>query len=386
MRRLFVLVAAVVLVDTMFYAAITPLLPEYSAELGLSKTAAGVLSAAYAAGTLIGSAPGAWLAARVGVRPTVLTGLGLMSASGLVFAFADNIVVLDVARFVQGIGGACSWIGGLAWLISSAPTERRGELIGSALAAAIFGFLLGPVLGGAATVIGPEPVFSTVAVLGAVLAAITLTTSAPGPASFPGWRRIGRAIATVPVLAGFWLVVLPSVFSGVINVLAPLRLDELGASGLFIGAVFLVSALLEGAASPTFGRISDRRGRLWPIRIGLAAAAAMAILLPVPEGVVVLGVAVVLAVLSLGLCWTPAMAMLSDAADRIGIGQWFAFALVNLAWAGGQVAGGSGGGTLADHTSDAVPFACAAALLAATSAALVLRRRRVVATVGAVSE
>ena len=41
MRRLFPLVAAVVLVDTMFFAAVAPLLPHYSDELGLSKSAAG---------------------------------------------------------------------------------------------------------------------------------------------------------------------------------------------------------------------------------------------------------------------------------------------------------------------------------------------------------
>jgi hypothetical protein len=41
MRRLFWLVAAVVLVDTMFFAAAAPLLPHYKEELDLSKTAAG---------------------------------------------------------------------------------------------------------------------------------------------------------------------------------------------------------------------------------------------------------------------------------------------------------------------------------------------------------
>ena len=40
MRRLFWLVAAVVLVDTMFFAAVAPLLPHYSDELELSKTGA----------------------------------------------------------------------------------------------------------------------------------------------------------------------------------------------------------------------------------------------------------------------------------------------------------------------------------------------------------
>ena len=57
MRRLFMLVAAVVLVDTAFYAAIAPLLPHYESELGLSKTAAGILTASYAAGTLAGRDP-----------------------------------------------------------------------------------------------------------------------------------------------------------------------------------------------------------------------------------------------------------------------------------------------------------------------------------------
>ena len=375
MRRLFVLVAAVVLVDTMFYAAITPLLPQYSADLGLSKTAAGVLSASYAAGTLLGTFPGAWLAARLGVRPTVLAGLGLMSASGLVFAFADDVVVLDIARFGQGIGGACSWIGAFSWLVSAAPAERRGEMIGSALAAAIFGVLLGPVLGGIATVIGPEPVFSSAAVLGSALAAWTWATAAPAPTSFPGWRRLSAAVRVRSVVAGFWLVLLPALFSGVIIVLAPLRLDEIGAGGVAIGAIFLVSALAEGVMSPFFGRIADRRGRLWPIRIGLLAAAVMALVLPLPDAVLVLGVFVVAGELTLGLCWTPAMAMLSDSAERIAVGQWFAFALVNLAWAGGQVAGGAGGGGLADATSDFVPFALAAILMGLTATAISLSGR-----------
>ncbi len=74
MRRLLLLASAVVFVDTAFYAAITPLLPHYVDELGISKSAAGLLSAAYPAGTFLGALPGGWLAARAGVRPTTLAG------------------------------------------------------------------------------------------------------------------------------------------------------------------------------------------------------------------------------------------------------------------------------------------------------------------------
>jgi MFS family permease len=372
--RLFALVATVVLVDTMFYAAITPLLPHYVDELGISKTAAGVLSASYAAGTLIGSIPSGWLAARIGVRPTVLTGLALLGSSSLAFALADDVVVLDVARFVQGIGGACAWSGGLAWLLAATPRERRGEVIGSALAAAIGGVLLGPVLGGAATVVGPEPVFSAVAVLAAILAAWAASTPGVAPSPPPGLRRVAAALVAVPVLAGFWLVALPALFAGTLNVLAPLRLDELGASGLAVGAIFLLAAAVEGVLSRAFGRVSDRRGRMWPIRVGLAVSAVVVLVLPLIDSAVLLGVGVVSAVVALAFFWAPAMALLSDAAEATGLDQAFAFALVNLAWAGGQVLGASGGAALAETTSDGVPYVIVAALLVLTLAPLVGRR------------
>ena len=57
MRRLLLLVGAIVLVDTMFFAALTPLLPHYVDTLGLSKTGAGVLSAMYPAGALVAGIP-----------------------------------------------------------------------------------------------------------------------------------------------------------------------------------------------------------------------------------------------------------------------------------------------------------------------------------------
>ena len=189
MRRLFLLVSAVVLVDTMFFAAVAPLLPTFSDELDLSKTAAGVLTAAYPAGTFAGALPGGWLAARWGVKPTLLLGLLLLGTTSLVFAFADTIVVLDAARFVQGVGGACMWAAGMAWLVTAAPADRRGELIGSALAAAIIGVLFGPVIGGAATVVGHEVVFSGISVVAVGLAVWAWSTRASRPSRARGCRR-----------------------------------------------------------------------------------------------------------------------------------------------------------------------------------------------------
>src|SRR3954453_10558984 len=195
MRKLLLLVSAVVLVDTSFSAAITPLLPDLTDEFGLTKTGAGVLAAAYPVGTFVGGLPGGWLAARVGVRPTVLAGLALMVLSSVVVAFAGSILLLDIARFVQGVGGAASWAGAMGWLAGAAPPEKRGQMIGSAMGAAIAGALLGPVIGVAADLAGYEVVFCAVGAVGVGLMVWTLRTPAAKPlgdGSLTGvWRLLG---------------------------------------------------------------------------------------------------------------------------------------------------------------------------------------------------
>jgi MFS family permease len=361
----------VVLVDTMFFAAVAPLLPHFSDELGLSKTAAGVLTAAYPAGTFVGSVPGGWLAARWGVKPTLLLGLSLLGVTSLVFAFANTIELLDAARFVQGMGGACMWAAGMSWLVSAAPADRRGELIGSALAAAIIGVLFGPVLGGAATVVGPEVVFSGVSVVAVGLAVWAWTTPGVPPEPSPGARVVLRALTRRDVLAGFWLFALPAVFAGSLEVLVPLRLDDLGASGAAVGAVFLVAAGVEALISPAAGRLSDRRGRLAPIRAGLAGATVMAVLLPLPGSVVLVAAALVVAVAALGSFWAPAMAMLSDSSEKAGLDQALAFSIGNLAWSLGHVLGGGAGGALADATADALVYGLLGVTCALTLAGVI---------------
>jgi MFS family permease len=374
LRRLVLLVGAIVLVDTMFFAAITPLLPEYSERLGLTKASAGVLSASYGIGAVVGSLPAGWLAARWGVRPTVLLGLAVLGASSVVFGFANNIVLLDVARFAQGAGGGGLWAGGLAWLIAAAPRDRRAELMGGALGAAIFGALLGPALGAVASVVGTEVTFSAVGVVAAALAAAALRTPAPPAGDLHDPRRLWRALRNARVLGGSWLIVVPSLGFGVLAVLGSLRLDELGASAVAIGAVWVVASSFETVLAPLAGRVADRRGRLWMARLGLGVATVLTLLLPLAGAAWLLALLIVLTSPSYGTLWVPGMALISDGAESIGLDQGFAFALFNMAWAAAQVAGSAGGAALAQGTSDAVAYGAVAALSLATLIAIQTRR------------
>jgi MFS family permease len=364
LRRLLFLVGAIVLVDTMFYAAIVPLLPHYRDELGLSKTAAGLLAGAYPAGTFLGSLPAGWLAARWGVRPTVLLGLGLLSASSLAFGFADDVAVLDAARFLQGLGGAASWAGGLAWLVRGAPAARRGEMIGSAFGAAIGGALLGPALGAVAVSAGTEVTFAAVAAAGMGLAVWAAREPAPPPAE----RVVPAGAATLRsrrIRAGAALVIFVGLYFGLAEVLVPLRLDDLGASGLLIGATFVATATVQALSSPWVGRVSDRRGPGTPIVVSLAAAVVLAILLPIPERAGVLVALCVVGVPIVASVWVPGMALLSEGAEAVGLDQAYAFAVVNLVWSVAQLTGSAGGGALADSVGDAPAYGVVAAMSAA---------------------
>ena len=377
LRLLFLVAGAIVFVDTMFYAAVAPLLPSLSRELHLSKASAGLLTAGYAIGTLIGAIPGGLLAERAGPRITLYTGLGLMGASSLAFGLLDNIVLLDAARILQGFGGACTWAGALAWLIAEVPAQRRGSAIGGALAAGIGGALFGPVIGTLAHALGRGPVFSAVVLLAGVLIVAVASLPAPSPLPAHGPTRLLDQLRRPVIALSMWLVALPAIASGTMNVLGPLRLGELGAGAAGIGATFLIAAAIEAAMSPAVGHVSDRRGRILPLRTGLAISAVALLLFTVPQTAVLLALVIVLETVGLGTFWAPAMAMLSDAADSYGVSQGYAMALINLAWATGQVTGAAGGGTLAKATGDAVPFAIVAALCVATLGLMLVRPVRI---------
>jgi MFS family permease len=375
MRRLLVFAATVVFVDTVFYSALTPLLPRYSDELDLDKAQAGVLAASYAAGTFVGALPAGVLAARLGVRPTVVTGLALMAVSSVAFAFGTSVLVLDVARFLQGVGGAASWAGALGWLIGAAPVERRGELIGAALAAGIAGALFGPAVGALADQLGPRPVFASVGVIAALMIVWSLRMP-PAPSEPTHLRALAVALRVPALYAGMWLVALAGLLFGTISVLLPLQMSDVGAGTSLIAAIFLVAAGFEAVVSPLSGRVADRRGRLVPVLFGVGAAAIPVALMAFSHTTWALAGLLLLVSPAIGILWAPSAALLADVAETSGIAQGLGFALVNLAWAAGQTIGSAGSARLAQAAGDALPFLLLSGMCAGSGLALARMRSR----------
>jgi MFS family permease len=381
-RRVLYFTSAVVFFDTLFFAALTPLLPHYAHTLSLGKGGAGVLSAAYPAGALLGSIPSGIVAARFGVKRTVLVGLTIVAICTILFGIGSQAWELDLTRLCQGIASAFSWTGALAWLVAASPPDRRGALIGRAFATAIAGALFGPVLGGVASVASTRWTFGAVGVASFGLVAWAALMPSQLPEQPQGISALGRAMTDRRVLAGCWYVVLPSLLFGVVSVLGPLRLSLLGFGALAIGATFLCSAAIEGLNNVFVGRIADRRGAMFPIRGGLGAAIVVSAILPLAHERFVLAVLIVCAELTFGTLFTPAMTLLTQVSEEVGLDYGYTFALISLAWAPGQAIGAAGGGALSHATSDAVPYLILTAACVVTFAALRPRRRSAVTAAG----
>lgn len=368
MRRLLALCCAVVFLDTTFFAALAPLLPDLKHDLDLTTTQAGLLSGCYAAGALLFALPGGWFAARSGPRRAVLLGLVGIGVFSPIFGFAKVLWLLYLSRFLQGASGALLWAGAMSWVVTVGSLERRGALVGTLIAAATTGELLGAPLGGLADVIGTEIVFGAVAVVAAVLFVFTFTNSSVPPAR-P--QPIAQALASArgsSIPAAMWIFAAASLSFGVVTVVAPLHIDELGGSGPLIAAAFACGSIFETILGPTVGRWSDRVGRSIPYRAGATTAAIALLGLALGASKGMLFASVVLFAVAAGLCFTPASALLADTASTAGVDQGYASGLANAAWGGGQMLGAFGAGALV--SAGYIWSAIATLLLLGSAAAL----------------
>src|SRR5262245_29005281 len=105
-RRLLAFISAILFVDAMLFVAITPLVPSYADEYGLSDSAAGWLVAAFGIGAAIGGIPCGFLAMRVGPKATMVIGLLGVSLSSAALALAGDPWALGGARLAQGVSSA----------------------------------------------------------------------------------------------------------------------------------------------------------------------------------------------------------------------------------------------------------------------------------------
>src|ERR1700760_1784133 len=92
---------------------------------------------------------GAALGDRFGRRRLFAIGVAIFTAASAAAALAPSIGVLDVARAVQGVGGAIVMPLTLTILSAAVPAERRGVFLGAWGGISGLAVAFGPLVGGA---------------------------------------------------------------------------------------------------------------------------------------------------------------------------------------------------------------------------------------------
>lgn len=179
-----------ILIDTIGFGIVIPVLPSLIVELGRVPLAeasriGGYLLVVYAvthffAGPVIGS-----LGDRFGRRRVLLVSLLCFGLDYLLMAVAPTLAWLFAGRAVAGIAGAVYGPAN-AIIADVTPPEKRGAAFGLLGAAFGGGFILGPALGGLLATMGPRAPFVAAAVLALVNAAVV---AALLPETLPPERR-----------------------------------------------------------------------------------------------------------------------------------------------------------------------------------------------------
>lgn len=193
-----------VLLDTMGFGLIIPVLPTLVSQLGnvpldRAATVGGALIMAYAMAQFLFSPVIGGLSDAHGRRPVLLVSMAGFSASMLVAGFATSLWMLFAGRILAGVTGA-SYSTATAYMADVTPPEKRAQTFGLIGVAFGLGFIIGPAVGGLLGGLDIRwPFFASAALAGVniLMGLFLLPESLPPERRRPfDWRR-ANAIGSV---------------------------------------------------------------------------------------------------------------------------------------------------------------------------------------------
>ena len=282
------IVLAAVLIDTIGFGIVMPVLPGLITTLGHidleQATRVGgymlvVFSVAqFFAGPILGN-----LSDRFGRRPVLLASMLAFAADYALMAMAPTLAWLFLGRTIAGISGAV--YGPASSVIADVtPPERRSAVFGYIGAAFGIGFVIGPAIGGLLAGLGERAPFVAAAILAlanalVMLAAMPETLAAENrrpfhlrDAHFIGaFRPLFKAGNAAPLLVAWFVWQLAHmVYPATWSFWAAIRFHwDAKAIGLSLAFVGLVMAAVQGGLT---GRIIARIGERRALVLGLSAA------------------------------------------------------------------------------------------------------------------
>lgn len=363
------LILLTVVLDLIGFGIVLPILPLWAQHFGAGAAEIGMLSAVYSLAQVIFAPVWGRMSDRVGRRPVILVTLLGSCVSSLMIGFAHTIVLLFVARIINGISGA-SYAAAQAYIADI--TDDAGRARGMGLIGAAFGIglILGPALGAGLSLISPATPFffaGGLAAVNLVLAWRLLPESRrPGSITAPTGRMamLRRALASRDLGPLVWMSFIATfAFVGMEATFALLGSHRFGygpaAMGMLFAFVGIAAALGQGVL---VGRLVARYGETPVMVWGLAGTAAgLALLAAAVDLPLLLAALLVLGVFS-GLAFATLSALISHAApvDQQGGILGVAASSSGLARVGGPILAG----ILFEYVNPSAPLVVGAVLSA----------------------
>ena len=363
------IVFTTVLIDLIGFGIVLPILPLWAEEFGASPVEIGVITASYAVMQVLFAPVLGRLSDRHGRRPVILLSLVGTVVAFLMVGFAQGLLVIFLARVLQGIAGA-SYAAAQAYVADVTTPAERAHGMGLIGAAFGLGFLLGPAIGALFAVIDPRAPFFAAAALALANLAIAYRrlpeSVVPGtaPAERPGFAALRRALASRRIGPLVWLTFIANfAFIGMETTFALFGAHRFGygmvAMGLLFAYIGVLAAFSQGLL---VRRVVARAGEWRVMLVGLAGTAAGLLLMAASHALWLLLVALALLAVGSGLVFATTTALISLAA---GDGeQGTMLGLTASVGAVARVAAPLAGGVLFQHVDLAAPLVVGGILFA----------------------
>ena len=360
MRRMFVLMYALIFVDEVALLGLVPLLPGYTRAYDLSTAQAGALLSAAPLAIVIASIPAGRLSDRFGARRVTLAAGVLIVVATAGTAVASSFALLLLTRAAFGLASGTIWSAGLAWIGDSASDVRRSAALGTVITIAGVGGMAGPVFCGfLAEHVGRGAPWAVISGATAVVV-IALAVSNPGRSvahDHLPLRHITGKMRSEPLLVGaVAIMLLGGVGDGIVNLIAPLQLADNGLSEGRIGLWFSVGAAIFIVVSAATTRLGERAVSLRAA--AFFAALQAAILLPVlvssATAVIVFMILARFAVAALP--YTIGYPLAAVGSARLGLGTGTVNGLLGLVWGAGSFVAPPVAGFIADTIGDQAAY------------------------------
>jgi multidrug resistance protein len=354
-----------VALDLVGFGIVVPILGRYAERFGASGLEVGLLFASFSLAQLVFAPILGRLSDRIGRKPVIMISLLGTAIGSFVTGAAGALWVLFLGRILDGASGASVAVAQGA-VTDLAPPSERPRLLGLLGAAFGVGFVVGPALGGLASLGGehiPFFVAGTVALINAIVAWKRLPETRPAHV-----REAAREAAKNDVeakvrlwglaIAGFTAIVAFSGFEATFSLLAGdrFRLTEGGVAAIFVGIGIVLVGVQGGLIRPINAKLGTQRS----LQVGLVLNSAGLLVLSAAKNWPLLLVALALLTVGQGLVTPNLSSLVSGRVPDHRRGEALGFQQgVNAI---GRVAGPALAGVLYDHVSVGSPYLVGGAL------------------------